>query len=310
MGEDRILNRTLEVLDEEGVKSAYEYVSRYKQDIPNPSGQYYNFLYCLAALDGKTEEAMGYLEEAIIEKGYWYRSEVFDDEDLDSLKDKSRFKELKGISIKRYQEALEIAETRISWEKKTKNNILLALHGNQQNMSHSIEDWSSIDDDSFQVEYIQSKEIDSFEIFRWNDEGNGPIQLKNSLERIRWKDYEKKVLGGFSAGCNVILRTILENDADCSAIILQSPWIPMIENSLTKLVESIKEKKIRVMIICGMEDSDCLEPSKTLSNALISRGAVVKSIWVNELGHEFPDDFNEIVHEFLAGIMFMEETDE
>jgi hypothetical protein len=302
MREDKVLNHTLEVLDEEGVKAAYEYVSRHRQDIPKPSGQYYNFLYCLAALDGRTGEAVGYLEEAIIEKGYWYRPEVFEDDDLDSLKENPRFQELEEVSNRRYEKALETSETKISWEERTKDNILLALHGNQQNMSHSREEWSVLSDKNLQVEYIQSEEIDSFGIFRWEDDGNGPIQLKSSLERIKWQDYEKKILGGFSAGCNVILRAILENDVDCSAIILQSPWIPMIENQLVTLVEILKEKNIKVMIICGAEDSDCLEPSKTLSNALINKGAVVKSIWVNDLGHEFPEDFKEIVQEFLADI--------
>jgi hypothetical protein len=35
---------------------------------------------------------------------------------------------------------------------------------------------------------------------------------------------------------------------------------------------------------------------------LINSGTAVKSIWVNELGHEFPDDFKEIVGDFLEDI--------
>jgi hypothetical protein len=299
MKEDKLLNQTLELLEEKGVKEAYDFILGHKKEIPEPTGQYYNFLYCLAALDGKTEEAMGYLEEAIIGKCYWYRSEVFDDEDLDSLREKSRFKELKDISIKRYQEALKTAETIVSWEKKTQNNILLALHGNQQNMSHSKEEWSSIAVDSLQVEYMQSKEIDSCEIFRWDDNGDGPGQLSQSLSRMQWNSYKKRVIGGFSAGCNVILRAILEEDIDCTGIILQSPWIPVVENNLGPLVKEIIGKDISVTIICGTRDLDCLEPSMLLSRELIRNGAAVKSIWVNELGHEFPDDFEELVREFL-----------
>ena len=302
MREDKVLNDTLEVLEEEGVKSAYDYVSGHMKDIPNPSGQYYNFLYCLAALDGKSEEAMGYLEEAIVQRGYWYRPEVFDDGDLDSLRDIPRFQELEKISKRRYEKALETSETKISWEKRTKDNILLVLHGNQQNMSHSREEWSVLSDKNLQVEYMQSEEIDSFEIFRWEDEGNGPLQLKSCLEKIQWDEYGQSILGGFSAGCNVILRAILEEDIDCSAIVLQSPWMPMVESSLPQLVEILMGKNIKVMIICGAKDHDCLEPSKTLASALINNGVVVKSIWVNELGHEFPDDFKEIVGDFLEDI--------
>ncbi|MCR3956269.1 MAG: hypothetical protein NUK57_08205 [Gudongella sp.] len=299
MREDKVLNDTLEVLEEEGVKSAYDYVAGHMKDIPKPSGQYYNFLYCLAALDGKTDEAMGYLEEAIIQRGYWYRPEVFEDEDLDSLRERPRFQELEEISKRRYEKALERAETKISWEKRTKDNILLALHGNQQNMSHSREEWSVLSDKNLQVEYMQSEEIDSFDIFRWEDEGKGPLQLKDCLEKIQWDEYGQRILGGFSAGCNVILRAILEEGIDCSAIVLQSPWMPMIENQLVTLVEILKEKNIKVMIICGAKDPDCLEPSKTLASALINNEVVVKSVCVNELGHEFPEDFKEMVSEFI-----------
>ncbi|WP_422485816.1 TPR end-of-group domain-containing protein [Gudongella sp. DL1XJH-153] len=299
MGENRVLNSTLELLEEKGVKEAYEYILYHKKSIPTPSSQFYNFLYCLAALSDKEDEALDYLEESIVGRGYWYRPEVFQDEDLDSIRHTDRFRKCEDASRIRYKESFDRVNTIITWNHKSKEKILLALHGNQQNLNHSRGHWQFLGEMDYQVEYIQSEEIDSCELFRWEDEGTGPMQLKESMQKMQWDSYEKKTIGGFSAGCNVILRAILEQDISCSSIILQSPWIPVVDNDIGGLVDKIKSKNIQVLIICGTKDLDCLDRSKILFNELINNGNSVKGVWVNDLGHDFPEDFEEIVAEFL-----------
>ncbi len=304
MKEERILDNTLELLEEKGVKKAYEYILEHKKSIMTPSSQFYNFLYCLAALDGKEDAAIEHLEESIYDRGYWYRPDVFQDEDLDSIRHTHRFKKCEAASMAKYTKALDEVDTVVTWDHKSKEKILLALHGNQQNIDHSRAHWEFLNERNYQVEYIQSKEIDSCGIFRWDEDGTGPIQLKESIQKIEWDSYKEKVLGGFSAGCNVILRAILEQNISCSKIILQSPWIPVIDNHISSLVETIKRKNIEVLIICGTEDTDCLKRSMTFFNELKNAEVPIKSIWVNNLGHDFPEDFDEIAVEFLNIYVF------
>lgn len=83
----------------------------HKSDLTSCSSQLYNFLYCFSAVAGLKKEALEWLREAIEGKKYWYRPEVFDDSDLDSLRSDSMFQKCKEISDTRYYEELSKAKT-------------------------------------------------------------------------------------------------------------------------------------------------------------------------------------------------------
>jgi hypothetical protein len=299
MTENKILNKTLELLDNQGIHEAYDYLQLHKQDFDTLSSQYYNYLYCLAALDDKPNEALHYLEEAIIGKELWYRPEVLEDEDLDSIRDTDRFKTAKQISDKRYHMAMENTQTLSTWNAKKKERLILALHGNQQSIKDSQEDWAFLEKLGYQVEYVQSEEIDSCGIYRWEDEGTGSTQLKKVIDAVEWSDYQESGLCGFSSGCNVILKAILDYDFPCNTIILQSPWIPMIDDSLETLTTKVIELKTEVLIICGREDEDCFERSQALYLHLKEQGVDVRKQWIDGLGHELPEGHDRIVKQLL-----------
>jgi len=149
------------------------------------------------------------------------------------------------------------------------------------------------------VEYLQSHEIDSYQLYRWEDDGDGPSQVKNALHTIDSSQYTSIILAGFSAGCNTILRAIKEEDVVCDKIILQSPWIPMIENELEDLIDVSLKKEIEILMVCGQNDevslSQCVEFDKSAKEA----GLKCRTILVDGLGHEYPNDFRDIVLDFL-----------
>lgn len=51
-----------------------------------------------------------------MEKGLWYRPEVYEDEDLDSIREDDRFKEYSSLSLVRYLEASKTVETEFTWQ--------------------------------------------------------------------------------------------------------------------------------------------------------------------------------------------------
>lgn len=299
MNEIKLLNDTLELIGDDGTEKAYDYLLSNLDHIDNRSSQVYNFLYCLAATSGKQGEALDWLEEAIVEKGLWYRPEVYEDEDLDSIREDDRFKEYSTISLARYHDALKTVETVFTWREVKGNNLIIVLHGNQQNNEISKSHWSEIDSPENQVEYLQSHEIDSYQLYRWEDDGDGPTQLKQAIHSMDLNKYSLKVLAGFSAGCNTILRAIKAGDVECDKIILQSPWIPCIQNELDELMSIILKKNIEILMICGLNDevslSQCLEFDKKSKEI----GLNCKTVLIEGLGHEYPDQFKEIVSEFL-----------
>ena len=300
MNENKLLNNTLELINKEGTNDAYKYLTSNISELSGISGQVYNFLYCLAATSDKYEEALKWMEEAIEDKGLWYRPEVFDDEDLESLWADERFIRLRETSNKKYLSALEEVDTVFTWNEKKKDKLIVVLHGNQQNNNISREYWSVINEDSYQIEYLQSKEIDSFELFRWEDDGDGPNQLSSKINSIEWSLYESRVLAGFSAGCNTILRALCETEVDCDKVILQSPWIPSIEKDLDGMMRKLISKETSVLLICGLEDEDCLPQSLAFKSKAQELGLECQTVFIKGLGHDYPSNFGDIVAEFLG----------
>lgn len=304
MNEEIILNKAIDLMNDNSTLAAYNYLTKEMKTCPNLSGQYYNFLYCLASLLEYKEEALDWMEEAIVGKGLWYRPEVFEDEDLDHIRQEGRFQAYVKASKKRYDLAMISTKTVSTWQKVTGKNILLALHGNQQNNEISQEKWCFIDDEMLQVEYLQSKDIDSCGLYRWD---SGKDQILKAISNIKWQAYDKRILTGFSAGSNAILETItdprINDEIDC--LILQSPWIPCINSHLNEITNIIASKKIAVLVICGLEDEDCRPHAEKFIESSVNKGCKIQVIWIEGLSHEEPDNFQEIIREYLKGIVFI-----
>ena len=301
MTENQVLNQALEHIDGQSIHEAYEYLVSKKHMFDILSSQYYNYLYCLAALDDKPEDALNYLEEAIVDCELWYRPEVFEDEDLDSIRDTERFKEYQKISYQRYQSALKNSKTVSTWNNREKDCLALALHGNQQNMQDSQMAWGFLENCGYQVEYVQSNELDSCGIYRWEDDGSGAEQLVKIMDSIPWKNYKEKILCGFSSGCNVILQALMYEDISCDCILLQSPWIPMIDKSLDKLAEKLKQKDIKVIVLCGTNDKSCFFQSQRLVEKLKEQGVNVKARWIKGVEHKFSKNYKMLIKKLLKG---------
>jgi len=299
MKEEQLLNKTLNLINDDDSLVAYNYLVSNLDLLEEKSSQVYNFLYCLAAISDKKDEAIDWLREDIDTKGLWYRPEVFEDEDLDSIREKEEFKKYVKKSKDKFLEAKSKAKTVFTWKSKEKDNIIIVLHGNQQNNEISKNYWSDLKASNYQLEYIQSNEVDSYQLYRWEDQGNGIIQLINSLASIDYEKYKDKVLSGFSSGCNTILRTLSETNIVCDRVVLISPWIPYIKNDLERLINNLIKKEVEVLIVCGKKDKDCYPLCRLFENKADKLGLKIKRFYIDDLDHQYPSNFLEIISKFL-----------
>jgi len=284
MKEEQLLDKTLEILGENGADEAYKYILSEKNQLEEYSSQLYNFLYCLSAVTGAKVESLAWIKESIIDERYWYRPEVFEDSDLDSIRNEAVFLDCRKISDTRYYEALKSAKTLCTWDEVKNTKLALVLHGNQQNMFSDRGYWKFMRDEGYQVEYVQSKIIDSYMLYRWED--NAETQLDSVIGKLSWDSYSTHALCGFSAGCDEILKTLLNKDIKCEKIILQSPWIPIIDEKLDEVMLAIENMQIR--IICGSNDDDCLTYAEKLAKEADIRGLNCELQVISGLGHSYP----------------------
>lgn len=289
--ENDLLEQALSVA-EEGYEKAYRFLLDAYEKAPGEFGpQTLYFLACLAGGAGMPDEALGWLRTSIRDNGWWYRPEVLIDDDLAALEENPEFLALRAESNARYEQAVSRAKAELSWQKKTASRLLLAVHGNTQNAQTAKADWTPVlaEDASWQLETIQSAEPDGFGTFRWSYDMASYLPAAAAMEQLQAAGYEKIVCGGFSAGCDMLLRAVTFANARCDALILQSPWIPVLDEHADEVISALQKKNIALRILCGTEDEDCLPLAETLFDQATKAGLDVTLTVQEATRHQFPE---------------------
>ncbi|MBD5514290.1 MAG: hypothetical protein HDR06_06435 [Lachnospiraceae bacterium] len=290
--ENDLLEETLSIA-ENGYAAAYQFLlEEYERNPENYGPQTLYFLACLAGGDNLPEKALEWLTVAILEKGWWYRPEVLEDDDLASLKNNFAFISLKSVSDNRYAEAASRAKAVFTWGRKNADKLFLAVHGNTQNGQIARDDWEPIlrDNAQWQLETIQSAEPDGYGTYRWSYDMVSYVPVAKAIEKVQNEGYQKIVCGGFSAGCDMLLRAIIFTPARCDMLILQSPWIPILKDHAEDLVNAAKQKNIELKIFCGACDEDCLSMAKQLYEITNREGIHVEFAVQEGSRHQFPKE--------------------
>lgn len=288
--ENDILEATLSIA-ENGYAEAYQFLLDAYEACPDSFGpQTLYFLSCLAGGADRPTDALYWLRTAITERGWWYRPEVLEDDDLEALKADPEFASLKALSDARYADAAAKSEAEFSWKQKTADNLFLAVHGNTQNGATALADWTPVfgGDDRWQIETVQSAEPDGYGTYRWSYDMASYLPVADAMESVQDKGYGMIMCGGFSAGCDMLLRAVTFAAARCDILVLQSPWIPVLHEHSEALARAIRQKNIALRIFCGADDEDCLPLAKQLYAAVSETGADVTLTVQENTRHQFP----------------------
>ena len=289
-----LLENTLTKASQEGYEAAYQYLL--EGSVKLPKGEHLRvdyFLMCLAAGSGRSDKALQHLEEAVLQKGYWFLQEELEDHDLTPLFENAKFLDLKAICEQRQKTAQESAKPFCTYIDKTASKLLLCIHGNGQNASISKKDWGFLEGGDLQVEAVQSARVESYGRFSWKYDNRDFRQIEECVKKLPWEEYEKRILAGFSAGCDMILRTIVLSELDVEVLLLQSPCIPYFNENAEEIVKVCRKKEIRVGIFCGELDEMCHDMAAGLYHRLIEAGATAFLVWQPGLRHVFPDKGTE-----------------
>ena len=298
--ENEILEETLAAA-ERGYAEAYRFLSEEYAQNPKEFGpQTFYFLACLAGGIGLREEALRWLQKAIRDYGWWYRPEVLEDDDLACLNDNPEFERLKLLSAQRYREAEAKTKVVFSWKGKQADGLFLAVHGNTQNGQTAREDWQPIlgGKTQWQLETIQSAQPDGYGTYRWDYNESSYLPVAKALEQMQGQGYREIVCGGFSAGCDMLLRALTRKPVRCDLLLLQSPWIPFLESEGKAAVQALRQKNVKLKIFCGACDEDCLPMAKQLYEAAREAGIAAELVIQEGLRHQFAE--KTVVEELLS----------
>lgn len=289
--ENDLLEETLSLAETDYAQAYRFLLAAYEKEPGGFGPQTLYFLACLAGGAGMQDAALGWLRTAIEKNGWWYRPEVLVDDDLAQLEGSPEFLALKARSDARYADAVSAAKSVFSWEAKKAARLFLAVHGNTQNAKTAQSDWAPIlaGDDRWQLETIQSAEPDGYGTFRWSYDDTSFLPVANALDAMQGEGYEKIACGGFSAGCDMLLRAITFTPARCDLLILQSPWIPVLQAHKAAILQALRQKDIALRIFCGADDEDCLPLAQELSAAANQAGLDAALTVQENCRHQFPE---------------------
>jgi len=299
-----LLNRTLEIYMKGDYLEAYNFITENYKGIKGNLAQIYNFRYSIANKVGLEKLALQIMSEAIVEKGFWYQyNYLIEDEDLKSLNKYKEFEELVNLCKKRELEAKrnEKPDLKIimpdKMNEKYKRPLIIALHGDQENVEITEDYWSSCIHKNYLLALPQSSQIQFSEGYEWKDIEKGSRELKKHYESILKKhniDSDNIITGGFSAGGRVALYSILKDIIQVKGFILIAPWLPEIDKRAS-LLDKIREKGIKGYVICGDKDYDCYECTRRFTDLLSSKKISHELKIIKGLDHDYPDNFNEIL---------------
>ena len=289
--ENDLLEETLSLAETDYAQAYRFLLAAYEKEPGGFGPQTLYFLACLAGGAGMPDAALGWLRTAIEKNGWWYRPEVLVDDDLAQLEGSPEFLALKARSDARYADAVSAAKSVFSWNGKTADYLFLAVHGNTQNVQTARADWAPIlaGDDRWQLETIQSAEPDGYGTFRWSYDDTSFLPVANALDAMQGEGYEKIACGGFSAGCDMLLRAIAFTSARCDLLILQSPWIPVLQAHKAAILQALRQKDIALRIFCGADDEDCLPLAQELAAAANQAGLDAALTVIENCRHQFPE---------------------
>ncbi|MGG0302556.1 alpha/beta hydrolase [Bacillus albus] len=297
----QLLNETLHRYANKGSLEAYTYIMEHAKGIVGNEAQIYNFKYALAGATGLEEEALQLMKEAIIEKGFWYGNEyLISDDDLKPLHKFEEFHKMVQLCKEREELAKKTERAEVKYiESKKKEKLLIAMHGDQENIGIAEPYWKSVLDQDYTLAIPQSSQIQFSDGFVWDDIHRGKEELKEHYVNFKENHtVESVIVGGFSAGARVALYTILQKDIDVDGFIFIAPWLPEIEE-WNELLEVLQDKHIKGYIVCGDQDEDCFECTQQFVQLLRDKNIEHEYKVVPNLNHDYPKGFEELLKEAI-----------
>ncbi|MEE4270248.1 MAG: alpha/beta fold hydrolase [Thermoanaerobaculales bacterium] len=263
---------------------------------------------------GRTEEALSVWEKGL-EKGFFYfvipRSDTFDgvrrdDRFRNLVARNNRLRELAQSESKPKYRVIKPA----SYSPEASYPLVLIIHGGNQSIVKAMDRWdpSAIGDDVI-IAYVQSSWRADTKGYRWDLSGFDIYSVPTAQDEVLGLyqeivgayavDTGQVTLAGFSQGGNLALFMAAEGTIPARGFIAGCP--------ATRTPVSIETARaaaargLRGTIFVGAEDWTAASAETTASN-FDEAGNPVNHIIMKDKGHEFPDDFDEVLREAVKQI--------
>jgi pimeloyl-ACP methyl ester carboxylesterase len=288
----RDLTDKLTVLYAEGkYAEALELVERNADQFPRENARTTFWRMCLLSLGNRPEETISVFQKGL-DSGLWWNEELFNDPDLNAVRDLPEFKRLMAVSQERCNEARkQIAREYAVLEPDPPAlglyPLLITLHGRNGNKDVYLRQWELARQRGWLVLSCQSTQPVFEGAYHWDDPAVGLDDLSYYYEQISQKysvDPQRILIAGFSQGSGMAIYTALKGPLPVGGFIGVGTWWAD-PNELTG-----ERTKVRGYFITGEKDHT-LDRAHEIQEILRNNNVQFAEEVHTDLGHEFSHDF-------------------
>jgi predicted esterase len=295
-----------------------------KEKFPERRAKTSYWIGCLQSRLGESEEALQTLGKASNDRVWWSEPALVMEPDLEPLQKRPEFKAIVAESQRLKQRAALTAKpglmvlTPRNFSSKEKYPMIIALHPRIGHPGDFAGEWVSVRNRGFVLVVPHSSQPISSEEFCWDKPDRSERDVAWAYKQVQDKykiDPDKVIVAGFSQGAALAMYLTLNRTFPCRGFIAvaasdcvapEDKPASQRDHPSEAFASFTRAKDVRGLkgvIIMG--DKDAFLPKiRLLLEGMVERGLDCKIDVVQNLGHEFPTDFDkrlESATNFLIG---------
>lgn len=263
---------------------------------------------CFLSLLGRSESALASLGLAMAH-GFWINETDFQNEpDFKNIRDLPAFAEI-SMEFARRQSAAQAAShpqrfTRVPAAPPPPAGypLLLTLHGRGGSPQYSLNQWQPAADSGWVVSHLISSQLMGYDAYCWDDRALALKEIRQQSEELQKEhpiDPDQIVVAGFSAGGGLAVELTCLNELHARGFIAVAPAL------VTLPTCEVLPRPVgpRGVILAGEMDTNWIDTARQIAAWVESHQIQCRNEYRPEMGHEFPQDFPELMRSYLDWIV-------
>lgn len=283
-------------------------VSQRLEDFPEEFALLNYWRVCLAARMEEFSTANTILEAALA-NGVWYSEMLLrQSPSLEPLQGNPEFERLVSISLQ--MQAVDPTSALPMLALRPQDECgpggpgcpaLLFLHGNQDTAQNNLSRWQGLSSRGWLVALPQSSAAMWTEAYAWIDYDSAAEQVTAHYQNLTERysiDEGRVILAGFGMGAEVALGLALSGRVPAQGFILLAPDGPFTDDlaEWEAFIKRGKDRGLRGVALMGLADTTSPQDNvRQLVKNLNDNGIPTELKTYPELGHEYPEDFDEVL---------------
>lgn len=263
---------------------------------------------CFLSLLGREKEAISTLRSALSD-GFWITETDFNNEaDFENIRGFPEFAEISAEFGHRQSAAQAASQPhRVTRTPETLPPadgfpLLLSLHGRGGSPQYSLRQWQPAAEIGWVVSHLISSQLMGFDAYCWDDRALAMKEIRQHLKELQMEqpiNSERIVVAGFSAGGGLAIELTYHNEPAFRGFIAVAPALI----STPTMEEYPRPVRPRGVILAGEKDSNWFDSARTIAAWAESHHIECHTDYRQEMGHEFPSDFSQLLHSYLDWIV-------